>query len=146
MHNGHWTGWRDKALSSVPIKTKKIPKGDWSDSRAIAWLNLLYGNGFLTLLGERVATLNRKGITRYGSGWIEKRGVWYSNNSGFDKELACGGTLSQGTYYSKGYGTTSGVTYEDDWDMQWEERQRALDEQDRKTQDGLKRIGYLEND
>jgi len=37
FHNGHWGQWRSSVMEAVFKGQLKLPKGKWSDSRAMAW-------------------------------------------------------------------------------------------------------------
>ena len=50
FHNGTWTEWADKTLIASIHANVPLPVGKWMDSRAIAWLCALYGEGFMDLL------------------------------------------------------------------------------------------------
>jgi hypothetical protein len=80
-HNGHWSDWQFicKKMLQPPR-----PKGEWSDSRAMARLAAIYGEKVLAMLpDQRIATLSKTGITLYGKGWEKFRGVWVSNTYSF---------------------------------------------------------------
>lgn len=77
FHNGTWTGWR-----SVLRGASNLPRGEWSDSRALAFA---IGNGSDELLDEvpcKFAVLGKASIRLYPSdlgGWCARNGVMYSN-------------------------------------------------------------------
>ncbi len=77
FHNGHWNDWRETMLKNLTPRTKLT--GLWSDSRAMAHLAFIHGMGFLDLLDEKVAVLNRKGIRLFGHTWSEVNGITVSN-------------------------------------------------------------------
>jgi hypothetical protein len=82
FHNGHWTKWKETLTSAFLGKGAKVPKGDWSDSRAMAWLLGNYGiemMDFLEIFRDRIAILGKnKKIKLYGE-FEEKDGIYYSN-------------------------------------------------------------------
>lgn len=69
-HNGNWHGWHDVLITLVN-EGHKLPKGPWSDTRAMAWASSIKGEEFLKGIKEKVAWLTPNGVTRYGSGWSE---------------------------------------------------------------------------
>lgn len=81
FHNGHWNSWFDRLATSCGVLHKPIPLGVYSDSRAMAYLAKLHGQGFLDALNEKTVTLspNRIDIT-VGGGWIKIDDIWYSND------------------------------------------------------------------
>ena len=81
FHNGTWHGWSDVCLQAVIKKDIKFPEGEWSDSRAMAWLVDKYGTGILNLLtdGNKVAVFSKEGIKKYGS-WVKVKDFSCSNN------------------------------------------------------------------
>lgn len=50
FHNGTWHEWNDKALTAALHSNVPIPVGKWMDSRALAWLCFVYGQGFMEFL------------------------------------------------------------------------------------------------
>lgn len=79
MHNGHWSEWRENMLR---LLRGKVPKGPWSDSRAMAYIAYHYGTEALELIDEKVAVLHADGsIERFGAGWQLRNDCWYSNLS-----------------------------------------------------------------
>ena len=69
-HNGHYGSWSRMVLSALgPGMT--CPVGPWSDTRGIAFLANVYGDGVLELIDEKVGILSAKnGLYRYGTGWV----------------------------------------------------------------------------
>lgn len=86
FHNGMWSEWNDVTMKTVINSRHKFPDGKhWSDSRAMAWLAEVYGNGFLNLIeDQKIAVLTPEGIQRYGSYWPTVEGFKCSN-SHFEK-------------------------------------------------------------
>jgi len=82
FHNGHWTSWRSMVLQAALTKPK-LPDGDWSDSRAMAWLAHHCGLSVLAMVDEKIAALDpiEAAIRFFGTGWSEYRGMWVSNQS-----------------------------------------------------------------
>lgn len=83
MHNGHWNSW-DDTLNRYCINTlEDLPDGDWSDSRAMAFIAAKIGPNILkTISGQKVA-LFKEGpkIITIGSGWEKGDGILYSNKN-----------------------------------------------------------------
>lgn len=98
FHNGDWKGWdsacRDAAIrSGVPI-----PKGQWSDTRGIAWLMAIYPN-FMSFLPEQrgvLFSLDDEEIFT-GPGWEKVNGIWCSNNIFMNRTRGNGNTAYNST-------------------------------------------------
>lgn len=73
FHNG--TIWDHEALMFKVALGKKVyvPDGDWSDSRALAWI--CYNNGIDTMERitgwNKIAVLTPNGIKKFGDGWVD---------------------------------------------------------------------------
>jgi hypothetical protein len=82
FHNGHWGAWSDKALDAAIGSNTPIPPGDWSDTRAMAWLTSIYGDGFMEFLPEqRGVLLSPTEMNIFtGKGWYKINEVWCSND------------------------------------------------------------------
>ena len=52
MHNGHLSGWDDLVLKAGLASQEEMPEGDWSDSRALAYLTYLKGPGILRFISQ----------------------------------------------------------------------------------------------
>lgn len=80
FHNGHWSKWQESLLR-VALSTSggMLPDGEWSDSRAMAWIAGRCGINVLSLIDEKVAVLTPQGIHFFGTGWSNHDGVWASN-------------------------------------------------------------------
>lgn len=79
MHNGHLSDWKKLASEACLKSGRKLPGGDWSDTRAIAWLVANFGEGLLTaretdiVVGQRIAILTPDGqLKRWGASWPTK--------------------------------------------------------------------------
>ncbi len=59
-HNGNWASF-SRELLTVLNDEIVLPKGPWSDSRAMAWLAHKKGLPFLQTLNEKIAILNKNG-------------------------------------------------------------------------------------
>jgi len=77
FHNGTWSEWAEYLIEfmkeqKVPIP---LPKGEYSDSRVMAFLSFHLGHNVLSkLVGKtwnKIAILTSNGIVKYGSGWVK---------------------------------------------------------------------------
>jgi hypothetical protein len=77
FHNGTWSEWAEYLIDfmkdmKVPIP---IPKGDYSDSRVMAFLSFHLGHQVLSkMVGKqwnKIAILTSNGIVKYGNGWVK---------------------------------------------------------------------------
>lgn len=82
FHNGTWYSWNDRLETAFYSgKIPKIPKGEFSDSRAMALLCAYYGDDiFRFMSGQKITILGSDGIKKYGDGWITHKKVTYSND------------------------------------------------------------------
>lgn len=82
FHNGHWADWRNICLRTILRAKVPFPDGEWSDSRALAWLASIYGLNFLSLIegSNKIAVLTTEGIRTYGEGWKSVKGNMCSND------------------------------------------------------------------
>lgn len=90
FHNGTISQWDDLVLNVGLKSTEKFPTGEWSDSRALAWLVQLKGSGILDFVikQSRVLTFFAEPETLgtkdydpaedhfgfWGDNWIHKKG------------------------------------------------------------------------
>lgn len=84
FHNGHWNDWSEKALDAAISSNRKIPVGDWSDTRAMAWMVDIYGFGFMELMTTQKGVLwtpNDMRVFTGRDGWEEINNVWCSNDN-----------------------------------------------------------------
>lgn len=81
FHNGTWSNWDQVCLEAVIKKDIKFPDGDWSDSRAMAWLVDKYGVGVLNLLsdGNKIVVFSKEGFKRFGR-WTKVQDFTCSND------------------------------------------------------------------
>ena len=110
FHNGHWSPWADKALDAAINTGRKIPVGDWSDSRAMAWLVDVFGPGFMELLTQQKGILfgpTKADLDVFtgGTGWEKINEVWCSNDFFWVKKR-----VHAGANGSSSGNTTSSVT------------------------------------
>ena len=82
FHNGVWSDYRAMALKTLTSRTDaKIPDGDISDSRIMAWLVRYYGISYLGFIQEKGSVLTPKGLIEFGSGWTDVKNVRCSNSN-----------------------------------------------------------------
>lgn len=85
FHNGTVPDWMDrlKDITLDPTLGVEVPEGEWSDSRAVAWLLALNGSTRpLTFIEGKFVAMNRRGIRVYPqskAGWSTQGGILYSN-------------------------------------------------------------------
>ena len=112
FHNGIWHHYNDVALKVLlSNKGVRLPNGDLSDSRIMAWCVRFFGMNYLQLIDEKVLVLTPQGIVRYGKGWSTVDKVACSNDH-FDKSWNKnrGNYNSRGSYNSSSPSTNSCVT------------------------------------
>lgn len=83
FHNGHWSNWYDKSLDAALRSNTPLPRGKWSDSRAMAWLSSIFGEGFMEFLPDQKGVLfgaNDYDVFTGKDGWVKVNDVWCSNN------------------------------------------------------------------
>ena len=83
FHNGHISNWQEKLLPVLSARGMKIPLGDWSDSRGIALLVSLLGEGIIKMAGwsDRFAVLYGAGSVKTFGSWTTYEGVKVSNTN-----------------------------------------------------------------
>lgn len=81
FHNGHWADWNTVLVNHLTSRIQ-LPKGKWSDTRAIAFLVSVHGNNILNLLSKagRFIVMSSTRTVALGS-FVEENGVFYSNDS-----------------------------------------------------------------
>lgn len=72
FHNGTISNWQDILIESIQGNICKIPKGELSDSRVMAYLINTLGYEFLKSVtdGNRFSILTKQGIIQYGK-WVK---------------------------------------------------------------------------
>lgn len=80
FHNGDWNQWRSYMLNAAVHSGYPLPKGRWSDSRAMAWLGAVYGPGFFELVGEKLVLFGPDTLDVFGFGWKDVNKVLCSND------------------------------------------------------------------
>jgi hypothetical protein len=83
FHNGHWSQWADKMLDLAISSAEPIPMGEYSDSRAMAWMTNILGPGFMELMREQKGVLfgpDTLEVFTGTTGWERINDVWCSND------------------------------------------------------------------
>jgi hypothetical protein len=80
FHNGIWNRWEEACMNMVLLKNAYFPNGQWSDSRALAWLTHQSNTSFLRFTNQKIAIHSPKRIHLAGD-FQEDEGVLYSNLS-----------------------------------------------------------------
>lgn len=87
FHNGTVSHWREEMKLAITggRGALKVPPGEWSDTRVLAYLVALYGIGYLEfvdgLSGDKVSLLHPNGVIQYIGNWHHKDGFYASNES-----------------------------------------------------------------
>jgi hypothetical protein len=81
FHNGHWSQWKSFLLDSVRMLGWKLPKGKWSDTRAMAWYAAHVGTSILDFLDQKTVAFSPDDCEVFGTGWTMVEGILASNNS-----------------------------------------------------------------
>ncbi len=74
FHNGTWTDWEHCMLATLLDKQVKMPRGSWSDSRAMAFIAAHTNKKILKKIvtgWNKMAILTPKGIEYYGDQWAK---------------------------------------------------------------------------
>lgn len=66
FHNGHWPNWNNVILNHL-TRHNILPKGVWSDTRAIAYLTAFHGVELLKMLPGKFIVATRKRISIWGA-------------------------------------------------------------------------------
>lgn len=118
FHNGHWGAWKNTALEAAIKKGQfKLPIGKWSDSRAMAWLANVYGQGILDLIDEKVAVLGpdegQLEVWQGTGGWHKVDDIYVSNKAWEFRSVNRtyqGGYQGTGGHFNLGKDTVKDVT------------------------------------
>jgi hypothetical protein len=81
FHNGVLPDWRARMFDFYLHNCKKIPDGDFSDSRFIAIITHFLGKNVLNSLGGKFVLFGLDKIDLYGEGFIKDEGIIASNSS-----------------------------------------------------------------
>lgn len=120
-HNGNWFQWHSKVME-MANDGHDLPKGPWSDTRAIAWMTAMHSIDYLKEVNEKVAILTPEQFTTYGSwGWMydKQTELSFSYNpfirsgyySEYDYDSGEWNRKSYGYGTNQNYGTTSYSSY-----------------------------------
>lgn len=101
FHNGTWTGWRTSMLDACIRANVKVPTGEWSDTRAMALMASIYGDGILEFINEKVVLFGPKEYQYFGDGWEEVDDIVASNKIFLTRFH---GTTSYSGHQSHGHG------------------------------------------
>lgn len=87
FHNGDWKGWDEMMLKTAAGFGVRIPRGRFNDTRALAWLTYVIGEGFMEALpSQRGVLFGPSDYEVYiGNGWSKINEVWCSNNFFWDE-------------------------------------------------------------
>ena len=130
FHNGHWFKWEEAlaGLQALDRMLGKIPDGEWSDSRLLAYLAARYGDGAKPAFSDagKVAIIGPEGVKLYGSFDKVRPGVVASN---LHWDIYAGYAYSE---YSHGWGghfagNSNTYTYTSHQEYSSQAREKALD-------------------
>lgn len=80
FHNGSWSRWQDLSLEmAIHHPGCDVPDGEWSDTRAMAWVTAWKGKNALKLIGEKCVLFSPTEIDIYRKDWENVNGVFCSN-------------------------------------------------------------------
>lgn len=79
FHNGSWSSWQHELKVAAIQGGWKLPRGRYSDSRAMAIMAAQMGPGVLELIGERICVLAPRRLDVFGTPWIADENILYSN-------------------------------------------------------------------
>lgn len=111
FHNGTYKDWQDSVLKAALASGVGIPTGIWSDTRALAWLCYVYGNGFMEFLPSQKGVAFGPGpddldFFTGSDGWKKvplpngTDSIWCSNDY-FVKKATGGVTVYSGSSFCK---------------------------------------------
>ena len=113
FHNWIWSNWKHGMQKLVLSRGLRVPDGDWSDTRALAFMVHHVGRGFLNLMDyDRFAMLSGDGFVRTWGTWTKGDGMYYSNT--YWKSSGYTGSCSVG-HGAQGY-----LGYEDTDEWEYE--------------------------
>jgi hypothetical protein len=81
FHNGVVSNWKKLLLDFYIHNVKKIPDGEWSDSRFAAILTHFMGPNILSILGDKFVLFSTTNINLYGEFTDDDEGLVASNMS-----------------------------------------------------------------
>lgn len=80
FHNGHWSKWKEACFEMTVRRNLTIPNGEWSDTRAIAWIVYHNSEKILHFINEKICIFSVNGIRLYGE-WQEHDKMIVSNKN-----------------------------------------------------------------
>lgn len=90
FHNGTLTNWEDRVLKACENFKLQVPDGEWSDTRAIAFLMSIYGKNWLTLHPDQKGLyFSPTELIYFGhppqikDGWVKREDKADDPNTGF---------------------------------------------------------------
>lgn len=101
FHNGTFSDYKDLVLKTALGSGRKLPKGNMSDTRGLAWCLKSLGVNALEYIDtgfNKFAVLNSKGLTKYGK-WVNVNGIESSNNYYANSYEYNFGNFPKNTYY-----------------------------------------------
>jgi len=102
FHNGTVSNWEKMLIKSIQDNYGKIPKGELSDSRIIAFLLNRHGHGIIKdSTMNKFSILTKNGIVKYGS-WVKVDKNDCSNDY-FVKKTTSFNTNFEDAWYGGGY-------------------------------------------
>jgi hypothetical protein len=81
FHNGVVSNWRKQMLDFYIHNTKKIPDGEFSDSRFVSILTHFLGPNILHILGDKFVLFSTEKINVYGEWEEDDNGIIATNDS-----------------------------------------------------------------
>jgi len=118
FHNGHMGHWKENLASLACARNEGLPKGEWSDTRAVTWIVARLGETYLEVMDGKWVFFSKDKCTMYGQGWDEdgKGDMFHSNltwkwkqqsHAGYGwqnqtKGEGCGPTVSSGKLLGPG--------------------------------------------
>jgi predicted glutamine amidotransferase len=110
FHNGTWSEYAEEMLEFLGKHNKplKIPYGEFSDSRVMAYLAKRMGIKQMAkkVTGwNKIAVLTSEGIKRYGTGWVNFKGNTCSNDYFVPTQWSFSGSSFKDEF-NYGYGNT----------------------------------------
>lgn len=81
FHNGSWHRWEDACLELATHhqEIEEVPEGEWSDTRAMAWMVAWKGKNVLNFIKEKCVLFSPDDMEIFRSDWEMVNGVRCSN-------------------------------------------------------------------
>ncbi len=104
FHNGTISNWEKMLIKSIQDNPAKIPKGELSDSRVIAFLLNRHGNDIIKdSQMNKFSILTHKGIVKFGT-WVKVDDNQCSNDYFVKKSATTNSTFNYDNAWYGGYG------------------------------------------